>query len=113
MSDWHRETVEALGLPVYSLKNARHHWAVMRLRAGAPISVVRAQLGHSSPTLTLKVYGRSIPHAADRDRVDAQVVRDAKARKRAGNSANRSASRPYQLAKSIAGVGLEPTTPAL
>jgi integrase len=32
VSDWHRETVKALELPAYPLKNARHHWAVRMLR---------------------------------------------------------------------------------
>lgn len=68
VSDWHRETVKALELPVYPLRNARHHWAVRALRAGAPLSVVQHQLGHGSPQLTLTVYGRFAPDAADRDR---------------------------------------------
>ena len=38
VSDWHRETVRELQLPVYPLKNARHHWAVRMLRVGLSTS---------------------------------------------------------------------------
>jgi integrase len=75
VSDWHRETVKALKLPAYPLKNARHHWAVRMLRNGAPIHVVQAQLGHSSAELTLDTYGVFIPGADDRARAEAQVTR--------------------------------------
>ncbi|MEO7476751.1 MAG: hypothetical protein ABIY46_15605 [Gemmatimonadales bacterium] len=69
LSDWHRETVgwdeeKKAGLKLehrYPLHAARDHWAVMRLRSGAPIAVMQLQLGHESPTLTLKKYGRFIP----------------------------------------------------
>jgi len=58
VSDWHRETGKELKLPVYPLKNARHHWAVMRIRAGVPIHTLQAQLGHSPAKLTVDSYGR-------------------------------------------------------
>lgn len=68
-SDWHVETVKALKLAQqHPMKNARHHWAVRAIRAGTPIAVVQHQLGHASPTLTLKVYGLFQPSSADRDR---------------------------------------------
>jgi integrase len=75
VSDWHRETVKALKLPAYPLKNARHHWAVRMLRGGAPVHVVQGQLGHSTAKLTLDVYGKWLPGSADRDRAEAQVSR--------------------------------------
>lgn len=69
VSDWHRETVEALGLtPALPLRNARHHWAVMNLRAGVPVAVVQHQLGHGTAKLTLDTYGAFIPTGADRAR---------------------------------------------
>lgn len=82
LSDWHRETVGwdeergvGLNLPArYPLHAARDHWAVMRLRSGAPIAVVQLQLGHGNPTLTRKKYGRFIPSGADRDRVEQAVT---------------------------------------
>lgn len=50
----------------YPMHNARDHWAVRLARAGAPIQVIQHGLGHSSPTLTLKKYGRFLPSAGDR-----------------------------------------------
>jgi integrase len=74
VSDWHRETVKALTLPSYPLKNARHHWAVRMLRNGAPIHVVQAQLGHSTAKLTLDTYGAFIPRSEDRARAEERVT---------------------------------------
>lgn len=68
VSKRHRQTVEALGLKPYPLHCARDHWAVRQIRAGAPLAVVAAQLGHGSPTLTLKKYGRFIPTGLDREK---------------------------------------------
>lgn len=77
---WHRQTV-TLGLrdtagrivtpalnltPAYPLQCARDHWAVRAVRSGAPLQMIAAQLGHSSPQLTLKKYGRFLPSASDR-----------------------------------------------
>jgi integrase len=47
---------------------------MMRLRSRAPIAVIQLQLGHESPTLTLRKYGRFIPSGADRDQVEQQVT---------------------------------------
>jgi integrase len=74
VSDWHRETVgcneetkQGLNLRWrYPLHCARDHWAVGAARAGTPIAVIQAQLGHGSPMLTLTKYGRFLPSAADR-----------------------------------------------
>jgi integrase len=52
----HGEAVEAMKLePRLTLHQARHHYAVTHLRAGVPVAVVQAQLGHSTPMLTLSV----------------------------------------------------------
>lgn len=70
-SDWHAATTGAKGLNLteqYPMYNARHHWAVRQLRAGAPIKLVQEQLGHASPTLTLTTYGQFRPSGSDRDR---------------------------------------------
>jgi len=75
VSDWHRETVKALELPAYPLKNARHHWAVRMLKGGAPVHVVQPQLGHSTAKLTLDTYGRWLPGSEDGARAEAQVAR--------------------------------------
>jgi integrase/recombinase XerD len=72
---WHRETVEGLGL-VERIKvhAARHHWAVLALRAGAPVRVVQCQLGHATPTLTLSLYGAFLPSDEDRATWRARVT---------------------------------------
>lgn len=74
VSDWHREAMADLDLsPRYPLKNARHHWAATHLRAGVPIAVVQAQLGHASAKHTLDTYGLFTPSGADRDAADRAV----------------------------------------
>lgn len=89
VSDWHRETVEALNLQhAHPLHCARHHWAVRQLRAGAPVAVVQAQLGHGSPTLTLKVYGRFMPSGVDRSKWEREASKYDAARHSANRSAN-------------------------
>jgi integrase len=40
---------------------ARHHWAVLALRAGVPVRGVQLQLGHATPTLTIGLYGAFLP----------------------------------------------------
>lgn len=75
VSKRHRETAKQLGLPVYPLHNARDHWAVRQLKAGAPVAMVAAQLGHGSPQLTLSKYGRFIPSAADRAHWEAEATK--------------------------------------
>jgi integrase len=64
---WHRETCEALKLAeCLPVQAARHHWALLALRAGTPVRIVQIQLGHSTPMLTLGTYGAFIPNAEDR-----------------------------------------------
>ena len=76
VSHWHRDTVLSLGLPeVLPIKNARHHWAATRLRAGAAFQLVQRQLGHASPTLTLTTYGRFLPTSLDHDRLEEDLNR--------------------------------------
>ena len=38
------------------------------MRAGTPVALVAAQLGHGTPMLCLTKYGRFLPTAADRAR---------------------------------------------
>jgi integrase len=76
MSRWHSETLKGLELPHLALHNARHHWAVTHLRAGVPLELVRRQLGHSTPVLTLKTYGAFIPSGEDRAKWDGVVAAD-------------------------------------
>jgi integrase len=84
LSYWHRETVKALGLAErLKLHAARHHWACTALRAGVPLEVVRRQLGHSTPVLTLKTYGAFIPAGDDRERWERVVEVDLARRREA------------------------------
>jgi integrase len=53
---------------------ARHHWAVLALRAGVPVRVVQCQLGHATPTLTLGLYGAFLPSGEDRAAWRARVT---------------------------------------
>ena len=78
VSDWHRETVgdEGLKLPQqHPLHCARDHWAVRAARAGTPIAVIQAQLGHGSSMLTLTKYGRFLPSASDRARWEEEATK--------------------------------------
>ena len=77
MNHWQRWIVTehlklSRGLKVHA---ARHHWAVMRLRAGVPLEVVRRQLGHSTPMLTLQTYGAFVPRGVDRAHWEKQVTK--------------------------------------
>lgn len=81
-SDYHRETQLALNLPAYPLHNARHHWAVMRLRAGAPLGGVQRQLGHSTPVVTLTTYGAFIQTGDDAEMWEDRVAQDLERRAR-------------------------------
>jgi integrase len=59
--------VDVLGLnDLLTVHAARHHSAVLALRAGVPVRVVQCQLGHATPTLTLGLYGAFLPTGEDR-----------------------------------------------
>jgi integrase len=83
VSDWRREKVgydeetkTGLNLPCrYSLHCARDHWAVCASRAGTPVAIIQAQLGHGSPMLTLTKYGRFLPSTADREKWEIEATR--------------------------------------
>jgi integrase len=77
VNHWHRWIVkETLKLSRrLKVHAARHHWAVTHLRAGVPIEVVRRQLGHSTPILTLQIYGAFVPTGEDRAHWTQHVAR--------------------------------------
>lgn len=52
----------------YTMRDARHTWAVRAIRAGMPVELVARQMGHVDGTLVLKVYGRFVPKQAERQR---------------------------------------------
>ncbi|MFI5230516.1 MAG: tyrosine-type recombinase/integrase [Gemmatimonadales bacterium] len=113
-SDWHVAAVGPEGLDLAEqlpMKNARHHWAVRQLRAGAPIKLVQEQLGHASPNLTLNTYGQFRPSGADRDRWEEAATEYEKTRREAtpagdsndDSSADSSANNPQPLNHSRGG----------
>jgi integrase len=56
-----------LELPRLDVHGLRHSYATAALRAGVPVHVVSARLGHADPSLTLQVYAHVLQgddHAA-------------------------------------------------
>lgn len=49
------------GLPRFRVHDLRHTFATLALRAGIPVQMVSKQLGHSSISITMDVYGHLIP----------------------------------------------------
>jgi integrase len=60
---WHRFAA-VHGLPRVRVHDMRHTYASMLLAQGASLVLVQALLGHSSPRVTLEVYGHRMPHEA-------------------------------------------------
>jgi len=56
----------AIGMPAVTLHSLRHTHASMLINAGLDILTISRRLGHSSPTITLKVYGHLIHGGDDR-----------------------------------------------
>jgi integrase len=54
------------GLPDVRLHDLRHTAATLALAAGVPVRDVADSLGHSSPSVTLNVYGHAIPEGPSR-----------------------------------------------
>ena len=64
-SDAFRRLARSAGLTV-RLHDLRHTAATLALAAGVPIRDVADALGHSSPSVTLNVYGHAIPEGPSR-----------------------------------------------
>src|SRR5262249_8481018 len=56
----------AIGMPAATLHSLRHTHASMLINAGLDILTISRRLGHSSPTITLNVYGHLIHGGDDR-----------------------------------------------
>ena len=52
------------GLPVIRLHDVRHLHATLLLKAGVPVHVVAARLGHADPATTLRVYAHVLDDQA-------------------------------------------------
>ena len=61
-----RRIADAAGLPDVRLHDLRHTAATLALAAGVPVRDVADSLGHSSPSVTLNVYGHAIPEGPSR-----------------------------------------------
>lgn len=55
----------ALGIEDFHMKDHRHSWAVQAFKDRLPLWEIAQQLGHSSPAMALKVYGRHAPRSTD------------------------------------------------
>lgn len=69
----HRKAIAALveEFPVYkgyTMRDARHTYAVRAIRAGTPAELVAQQMGHANWVLVGKVYGRFKPSHHERNR---------------------------------------------
>lgn len=65
--DYHIAACVALGISDYTMRDARHTWAVRMARAGVPIEQISKQLGHKDAVMALKVYAVYAPSQAERD----------------------------------------------
>jgi integrase len=61
----HRRLSKELGLPVTTLHDWRHSYAVWCLKDGVSPTAIARQLGHKDTSLLEKVYGRFIPEPTD------------------------------------------------
>jgi integrase len=52
----------------YTMRDARHTYAVRAIRAGTPAELVARQLGHANAVLVHKVYGRFSPSQEERSK---------------------------------------------
>jgi site-specific recombinase XerD len=62
-----------VGFEDYRLHDARHSYAVLAIRHGAPFEVVAAQLGHSNIGQVVKVYGRFRPSDEEKRRWEGRL----------------------------------------
>ncbi|CCH75930.1 Integrase family protein [Nostocoides japonicum T1-X7] len=63
----HNDVLQAAGkplLPVIRLHDLRHLHATLLLKAGVPVHVVAARLGHTDPAVTLRVYAHVLDDQA-------------------------------------------------
>jgi len=58
-----RSLVRRCGIGHFTFHDLRHTHASQAIRLGADIRTLAARLGHSTPTLTLNVYGHEMPGA--------------------------------------------------
>lgn len=79
LSDHFRVACRSLAIPNYSLRDARHSYAVEVLKAGGSPQAVARQLGHANTALVHNVYGRYMPADAEVLEAHRKVKRAARA----------------------------------
>jgi integrase len=74
-SESHRNTVklDTINEVGYTMRDARHTYAVRAARGGTPPLVIAKQLGHKDATLVLKVYGVYFPDGQEREHWEQQA----------------------------------------
>jgi len=68
-----KDACATLGIEDYHPHDWRHTWAVQAIRDSLPLNTVAAQLGHKDAVMTLRIYGKFVPVAADFARVNAAI----------------------------------------
>jgi hypothetical protein len=110
---------------------SRHFYAVRAVRAGTSYELVARQLGHADVQMVARVYGRYAPRSDERDRWEriAAQLDESSATGRVeemgtvvgttdpvpaeGTTSQHPQVIGPRVIPRVAGVGLEPTTPAL
>jgi integrase len=83
----------ALEIRNYTPRDHRHSWAVRAVKSGMPIELVARQLGHKDGVLALRVYGRYVPRAEEREKWEKiAAAQDEAARQAAGQSGSQNGS---------------------
>lgn len=62
----HQATCEGLGIEDYTLRDARHSWAVRSRKRGESLEAIAGQLGHGSVYMAATVYARFKPTIEER-----------------------------------------------
>lgn len=65
----------------YTMRDARHTWAVRAVRSGWPLEAVARQLGHKDGVLVMKVYGRFQPSTEELHRWEQQATQQDETRR--------------------------------
>jgi integrase len=63
----HEDACEALGIEDYTMRDARHTYAVRMVQAGTPTIQVAKQLGHKDQSMVQEVYGLYEPSQRERE----------------------------------------------
>jgi len=62
----HQEAAKAVGVPDYTLRDARHSWAVRSRKRGESLEAIATQLGHKGIGTAVQVYAQYRPELEER-----------------------------------------------